>query len=443
MALGTTLKVGFDATSVQSGFSKLRSGAAGLAGGIAKVGAGLVAIGVAGAVALAGLAIKMNSIGEAGISSEKALENVVKQMGLFGAESKVVSKRLIELANTTARQTGLDRKSITATQTKLATFKELAATADETGGAFDRATMAALDMAAAGFGTAEGNAVQLGKALNDPIKGIMSLTKSGITFTAEERNKIKTLVESNKMLEAQTMVLAAIEKQVGGTANATADSSKRIKTSMSQIVEAFAMPFSQGFDNLPAEFEAQFEKLKKIAGQAGDFIGAAIRESIQGNHEKFELIGEIIGTAIKVGIKNALEGVGISSIKSITNLGANAAKTIGLDKAVDSIAGEGMFNAAQKQINKDLTAASENNAAGNTNAAMAPLLRRLNEQNNQVQAEKIAAEIRKKTVEESKARISEIQNNPFSSQDADREIKQLLEKIAENTKESTETGAKM
>jgi hypothetical protein len=443
MALGTTLKIGFDATSVQTGFAKMKSGAAGLAGGIAKLGAAFVAIGAAGAAALAGLAIKINSIGEAGISSEKALENVVKQMGLFGAESKVVSKRLIELANTTARQTGLDRKSITATQTKLATFKELAASADETGGAFDRATMAALDMAAAGFGTAEGNAVQLGKALNDPIKGINSLTKSGITFTAEEKNKIKILVESNKMLEAQTMVLSAIEKQVGGTANATADSSKRIKSAMSQVVEAFAMPFSQGFDNLPAQFEAQFAKLKEIAGRAGDFIGAAIRESIQGNHEKFVLIGKIIGTAIKVGLKNALESVGITAVKGIANLGANSAKAIGLDKAVDAVAGEGSFNKAQRASNRQFDEASSSNAAGNLNAALAPLFRRLEEADNKVQAEKIAAENRKKEKDAAQFRINEIKANPFSSKDPDQEVKKLLEKIAENTKESTETGAKM
>jgi hypothetical protein len=62
-------------------------------------------------------------------------------------------------------------------------------------------------MGAAGFGTAEMNAVQLGKALNDPIKGIAALAKSGVTFTEQEKDKIKTLVESNKLLEAQDMVL--------------------------------------------------------------------------------------------------------------------------------------------------------------------------------------------------------------------------------------------
>jgi hypothetical protein len=95
------------------------------------------------------------------------------------------------------------RNSIKATQAKLLTFKELAATANEIGGNFERTTKAAIDLGAAGFGTAELNAVALGKALNDPIKGISALSRNGITFTESEKDRIKVLVESNKVGEAQ------------------------------------------------------------------------------------------------------------------------------------------------------------------------------------------------------------------------------------------------
>jgi phage-related protein len=107
------------------------------------------------------------------------------------------------------------------------------------GGAFDRATKAALDMAAAGFGTAEGNAVQLGKALQDPIKGLAALAKSGVTFTEQEKEKIKTLVESGKELQAQEMILKAIEGQVGGTAEASASSFDKMKFSIAGVSDTF------------------------------------------------------------------------------------------------------------------------------------------------------------------------------------------------------------
>jgi hypothetical protein len=170
---------------------------------------------------------------DARIANEK-LGNVLSSMG-WGATTDRVAAYAEQLEKTVA----VDADVIKATQTKLATFSELTKTVNTAGGAFDRATVAALDMAAAGFGTAEGNAVQLGKALQDPIKGIAALAKSGVTFTEEEKEKIRTLVESNKMLEAQDMILDAIEKQVGGTAAASASSFDKMKFALAGVSDTF------------------------------------------------------------------------------------------------------------------------------------------------------------------------------------------------------------
>jgi hypothetical protein len=62
-----------------------------------------------------------------------------------------------------------------------------------------------------------------------------------VTFTDQEKDKIKTLVESNKMLEAQEMVLAAIETQVGGTAKATADDTDRMKEGFAQFQQSLGL----------------------------------------------------------------------------------------------------------------------------------------------------------------------------------------------------------
>jgi hypothetical protein len=186
-------------------------------------------------VAIGATAISAIKAGEAFATANARVANIADSMGLFGTETKVVTDRLLTLAEATARQIGVDNLSIKATQAKLLTFKNLAATADEVGSSFDRATMAALDMASAGFGSAEQNAVQLGKALEDPIKGITALAKSGITFTASEKKKIEALVKSNKLLEAQDMILQAIEKQIGGTAKATANDTDKMKEGFRQF----------------------------------------------------------------------------------------------------------------------------------------------------------------------------------------------------------------
>ena len=186
-------------------------------------------------VAIGATAVSAIKAGEAFATANARVANIADSMGLFGTETKAVTDRLLTLAEATARQIGVDNLSIKATQAKLLTFKNLAATADEVGSSFDRATMAALDMASAGFGSAEQNAVQLGKALEDPITGITDLAKSGVTFTDSEKKKIEALVESGKLLEAQDMILQAIEKQIGGTAKATANDTDKMKEGFRQF----------------------------------------------------------------------------------------------------------------------------------------------------------------------------------------------------------------
>lgn len=203
---------------------------------------------LAGAVGTA--AFKFVRAGEEAATANARILNIAESMGLFGDQTQMVADRLVDLAKKTALNTGVDQNAIKLTQAKLLTFKELAQTADTMGGAFDRATMAAVDMAAAGFGEAESNAVQLGKALNDPIKGITALTRSGITFTDEQKELIKTLVDSGKTLEAQDMILQAIETQVGGTAEATANASDKMRVGFKLVSEEIGLALLPIFEDL-------------------------------------------------------------------------------------------------------------------------------------------------------------------------------------------------
>jgi hypothetical protein len=189
-------------------------------------------------VALGGMAVGAVRAAEEAEVADNRLQNIAESMGLFGKETDAVVERMKDFADATMLATGVDDEIIKTTQAKLLTFKELATTADEVGGAMDRATLAALDMAAAGFGEAEQNAVQLGKALQDPIKGITALGRAGVTFTEIEKEKIAALVESGQMLEAQNLILAAIETQVGGTAEATATGSSKMSVAFGEMAES-------------------------------------------------------------------------------------------------------------------------------------------------------------------------------------------------------------
>jgi uncharacterized protein YoxC len=194
--------------------------------------------------ALGGLAVagaKMVAAGEKAATANARIEQIATSMGLFGEETQKVTSRLVDLANEQARLTGVDQNLIKESQALLLTFKDIASSADEVGGAFDRATQLTLDMASAGFGSVTDNAKQLGKALNDPIAGLTALRRSGIQFTEAQQDQIRTLVESGQTLEAQNLILKEIENQVGGTAEATANSTDKMKVAFSQASESIGM----------------------------------------------------------------------------------------------------------------------------------------------------------------------------------------------------------
>lgn len=89
-------------------------------------------------------------------------------------------------------------------------------------GVLDAATAMSVDMAQSLGGAPVDSAIQLGKALNDPIKGVSALARVGVSFTEQQKEQIKTLQESGDMVGAQTIILGELERQFGGSAAAAA-----------------------------------------------------------------------------------------------------------------------------------------------------------------------------------------------------------------------------
>lgn len=99
---------------------------------------------------------------------------------------------------------------------QLLTFTNIA------GDNFKRTQAVALDLATVLDGDLKAASIQLGKALNDPVKNLSALSRSGIQFSKEQTAVIKELAETNRLAEAQTLILAELERQYGGQAEAAA-----------------------------------------------------------------------------------------------------------------------------------------------------------------------------------------------------------------------------
>ena len=215
---------------------------------------------------------------------DAALGQIAKTTGLFGAETGAVTKRLQDFADKQMRLTGVDDEVIKKGQAKLLTFKKIGDNADVMGGAFDRATVLMQDLAAAGFGDVESNAVLLGKALNDPVKGMSALRRVGVSLTAEQENQVKAFMEVNDIASAQDIILSEVESQVGGTAAASATATDKMRASWDDLKE-----------NLGAVVAPAFEKVadvvsEKVLPKLEEFIAWA-----EENPGKIKVMAGVIG----------------------------------------------------------------------------------------------------------------------------------------------------
>jgi hypothetical protein len=142
---------------------------------------------------------------------------------------------LLEHAESLRQLTGVADDEIHNFQAILLTFRNVQ---QDT---FKRATELALDMAAVFGGDLSGKAIQLGKALQDPVHGMLALTRVGITFTDTQKQMVKDLVAAGRVAEAQALILDEIANQVGGAAAKMASGPrgelKRLQSDLSELRE--------------------------------------------------------------------------------------------------------------------------------------------------------------------------------------------------------------
>jgi ABC-type amino acid transport substrate-binding protein len=223
-----------------------------------------------------------------GAESRKAdvqLRFLLENMNGISKATDETTKRMSAYADSINRATGIDDEQIKLVQKKLLVFKNVRASADETAGAFDRATAAAVDLAAGGFGTLETNAKLLGRMLESPATNLERLTRAGITFTDSEKQKIIALQESGKLFAAQDMVLKSIEGRVQGLAEKSATPLDKLNGLFAQLGDEIG--------------ERMLPFLDKAVGKLTDFLAtAAGQRTIERIIQAFEELAKSIGFVV-------------------------------------------------------------------------------------------------------------------------------------------------
>ena len=275
----------------ESMMKKAEGASFGLLGAVTAAAAGVAVVGAASVGAA-----------EEAAAANKRLDQIYSQMGDSTGKLSQAAK---DYADELSKQIGIDDEIIKAGQAKLATFSNVSSSATT----MARATKAAADLSAAGFGDISSTSVQLGKALQDPIKGMTALGKSGVTFSEQEKELIKQMYETGDVAGYQEIMFAAVEKQVGGVSEATATMGDKMGVQLGEIQESLGQAF------LPIA-EAILPLIEQLATKIGEFFDG----DWQGKLKELAPAFTVVGGAILVGIVPALVAMAAAAWAAVAPL---------------------------------------------------------------------------------------------------------------------------
>jgi hypothetical protein len=204
-----------DANKFGKGVEQTGKKTKGIFGGLGKsigmlgVGGGLVALGGAAKAAFGEMA-----------DSQKVSAQTAAVLKSTGKAAGVSAKQVDDLSGALMKKSGVDDEAIKSGENLLLTFTNVRNEAGKGNDVFSQATTTMLDMSVALGQDMKSSAVQLGKALNDPVKGISALSRVGVSFTADQKAMIASLVKSGDTMGAQKIILAELRKEFGGSAAA-------------------------------------------------------------------------------------------------------------------------------------------------------------------------------------------------------------------------------
>lgn len=198
-----------------------------------------------------------------------------------GGVAGVTKKHVEDLAGSISNYSGLDDELVQSGQNMLLTFTKVRNGVGAGNQIFDRATKAIADVSVGLGKDMPQSAILVGKALNDPIKGMTALGRAGVQFTQAQKDAIKAMVDSGNTAGAQKAILKELETQFGGSAKAAGS------TLPGQLAKA-----RNAFDNMSAEIlSAAIPVLLTFANTISSIIGFLSRHSTEA-----KIAAAVIGT---------------------------------------------------------------------------------------------------------------------------------------------------
>ena len=191
--------------------------------------------------ALAGMAVAglKKAVDEAA-EAQQVMAQTQAVIRSTGGAAGITAREVAALSASFSQQTTFAHEEVQAMQNVLLTFTALGKDI------LPEATSVVLDMSTALGLDLQQAAIQVGKALQDPILGVTALRRVGVNFNAEQTKLIKNLVETGRAAEAQALIMKELNAEFGGSAaaqvNTYAGSVKRLGNAWDELWEAAGTP---------------------------------------------------------------------------------------------------------------------------------------------------------------------------------------------------------
>jgi hypothetical protein len=278
-----------------------------------------------------------------------------------GGVANVTAAGVDRLTASLMAKTAIDDEQIRQGANMLLTFKKVRNEVGRGNKVFDQAVGLATDMAAGLGKDPRSAALQLGKALNDPVKGMTALGRAGIQFTDDQRKQIGALVESGDLLGAQKVLLREVSTQFRGSAAAQATPMKRMRVAYGELSESAGALLAPAVDKGATALAGFFDEMQTGKGAGGEFVRTVERLWTEAKPVAIWFgkaageVGEFVGEHPELA-KVAVALIGVSAAARLIRFGGAITGVNRLFKGVGRLAktkaGEKATTAITSQLSK-------------------------------------------------------------------------------------------
>lgn len=221
-------------------------------------------------IAAAGLGVGIHQLFGFGADSlrafaeaEEATAKMEAVLKATGHAAGLAASDLRKFAEARGAATATDDDDLIQAATRLLTFRNIQADV------FREGLSLAQDMANTLKTDLNSAVMQVGKALNDPVKGISALSRAGVTFNSEQTKMIERFMATNQIAEAQKIVLAELREEVGGVsealANTTSGQLKAFTVAMGDAKEAIGALLAPTMKELASNLRQLPDDLNEVS----------------------------------------------------------------------------------------------------------------------------------------------------------------------------------